>query len=200
MQQGSRCWCSPHELRTTPCYAIYKWAFVHVAGYRFWVTPGSRVHTWHWRSLQTLYCLRTTALQLCRSRILSNMMMEGCQPQCSDLQSLAEALAVDFVGGGASVCSQTQQLLHRAFPDAPALRCGRYSTNNHTCQRGQTCSQSQEIDTAPCVRSLALLARHQLVTLDLSKRGGAISASDSSQALAALACISSNAVHCSASR
>jgi len=52
----------------------------------------------------------------------------------------------------------------------------------------------------PGVRSLALLARHQLVTLDLAKGGGAISTCDSSQATAATACIAANAPCCPASR
>jgi hypothetical protein len=46
--------------------------------------------------------------------------MTFCQPHCSELQRLADALAVDFAG--ASVRPQTQRLLKLVFPDAPALR------------------------------------------------------------------------------
>ena len=52
----------------------------------------------------------------------------------------------------------------------------------------------------PAVRSLALLARNQLVTLDLAEGGEAISARDSSQATAATACIAANAPCCPPSR
>ena len=50
------------------------------------------------------------------------------------------------------------------------------------------------------MRSLALLARNQLVTLDLSSGGGAFIATQSSQATAAEACIRSNAARSSVTR
>ena len=46
--------------------------------------------------------------------------MPLCQQQCSTLQRLADALAVDFAG--ARVHTQTQRLFKLAFPEAPAVR------------------------------------------------------------------------------
>ena len=123
-------------------------------------------------------------------------MMSAFQPQCSNLQSLADALAVDFAG--ACVRPQTQRLFKLVFPDAPAVRCGGPPTDYRTAHEH---SGQRTIDNKQLCCSLALLARNQLVgSLDLSAGGGAFTAIRSSQATAAEACIRTNAACCSVSR
>ena len=100
----------------------------YVAGYRFWVAPGSRGYPRALAFLADTFHVTSDCCQALPSLLLT--MMDASQPQCADLHSLAEALAVDFVRGGTSVSSQTPRLMKQAFPDAPALRCWRMPVNS----------------------------------------------------------------------